>query len=230
MAGADGAGLNDRSGMGGAQINVDFQTGLGGDYLMILRVIAATERSRGEIQKNKQRGSGLPFTLTEQTAFNAAYIQDEGRPKELAKELGALISGMIAQCGKTLIALTEVAWRNEFFWSYRFLMRKYPTDDQLRQFTKLNRNVLVKKIHEDTNFEKLEENEPSNNPYNEEIERFQALNITNIRNKDESLRRVEFRDFNAIYDIEDLGMALNHVYSILVSARENHLKQTKELL
>lgn len=219
MGCAKKSGLDDNSGMGGAQFNIDFATGLAGDYLMILHAIASTERSRAEFRKLKRKDNQRTLALTDNTAFNAAYIKENGRPTELAQNLGALMSQFTGAQKYYNGAWTHASWINDFFAPYRFLMRKYPTDQHLVQFVggKARRFDVVKLIKaQDVN----------DAPYNEEIERFQALNITNIQNTTPTLRRVEFRDFFAIYDIDDLATAMSYAYNVLVEAHGRN--QTRE--
>lgn len=223
---ADLIGLSDRSGMGGCQINVDFDTGLQNDYMMILRVIVQTERWRTRM-RSQVSCFGQPLVLTGEISYNAAYLSDPDRPEGLLKELGLLIHNLTIDETKYGGAWERNEWFKEFFKVYRYLLRAYPTSTQVENLTEGSSLELIRagiapdEVSAATpeDFAELEDIEP---PYNEEVERFQALNITNILNDDEHLRRVEFRDFRAVYDIRDLMRILQHVYAILLAARDKN--------
>ncbi|SFD67285.1 hypothetical protein [Pseudoalteromonas denitrificans] len=212
--------LDSTDGEGGLQINIDFNTGLNNDYGNVLKAIISCEMKRESFKDAKQTTGKINLAVNR--SMHAAYLNEkrfmwinDPYTKDIATELSKLQLNLDENQQK--------CWEEEFFPLYVMLMRTKPTEEQWRVYAN---NQLPKESKESQIMRGMSYNDfvkeadcknylTSTGCYNDEIERFQAVNITNIGNINPETRRIEFRDFYSCYCEEDFLKCFEHVKSIL---------------
>lgn len=191
--GAAGAlGLTADKGMGGGQINIDFTTGFDGNYNKVL-----TALNNAETNKEAMEESGLD----ESDDLNAPYIYKSRRvdfedgdtdvDEEVMKEKW---KALFNKYNNKLVNAED--WGN-FTGEFLALLKKYPSKRQRY------RNYL-------------EQVEPffGEDDHQEDIYHYQALNIGHLEHDSEAAKRVEFRDFRAQGNREQISNAIDLALNI----------------
>lgn len=196
FGGATALGLKADKGMGGGQINIDFQTGLDGDYNKVLESINNLEKNKGEFEN-----SGLD----ESDDINAPYIYNSTRV-DFANNDTKVEAETIKREWDTIYKqhINKIndadAWAL-FVTDYTNFLKKYPSAKQRAK-----------------DFEKRIEPFFGENDHQDDIFHFQALNVGHIGKSDKDARRIEFRDLRAQKDIDDILAAMDLCFSVIPDA------------
>jgi hypothetical protein len=187
---ANQLGLSADKGQGGGQINVDFQTGFGGDYNQVLKTLDNLEKSKDRIER-----SGL----TESDDINAPYIygstridsKKKGTPVDLEEKWRLLYKKYKNEMQD------EDDWK-AFLREFSDLLRMFPSKAQGKKDWLSRQDAFI-----------------GSDTHAEDITHFQALNVGHITNADPRLRRVELRDFKAQASFDEILQSIDLAFSVM---------------
>lgn len=179
-------GLSADRGQGGGQINIDFTTGLEGDYNKILETLNSQETMAERMSANP---------LAEGSSLNSPYIYQSGRVGISSADMEEAWKGLFGKYRNKIDSGTE--W-SEFLDEFRTLLKKYPSTEQGKSdwLTRTERFMTA-----DT--------------HAEDVTHFQALNVGHIENADPASRRLEFRDFKAQANLDEILGAIDLAFSFM---------------
>jgi hypothetical protein len=194
FAGAASLGLTADKGMGGGQINIDFQTGLDGDYAKALETIKNLEEKKEDFENSN---------LDESDNINAPYIYGssrvdfENKDKPVEKETLQKEWRKIYTKYKKKPAMDKQTWE-EFLVEHSSFLRKYPSAKQREK-----------------NY--LEDKEPffTADAHQDDIFHFQAVNVGHLSEDDENKKRLEFRDLRAQASVDEILRAIDLCFSTI---------------